>query len=104
MKPGTSCNRETRTRKSGFTLVELLAVIAIVGLLLAVLLPGIRQGIEAGRRATCASNLRQVQAATLLYLRDHNGRPFPYFEDLPEGRLWYWGLEAGGPSSGAEGR
>ena len=86
-----------------FSLIELLVVIAILGVLGALLLPGIRVAMEAGRRAACSSNLRQLQTAYLLYLRDHHGRPFPYYQDLPEGRLWYWGLETGGATAGAEG-
>lgn len=92
-----------RVGRSGFSLIELLVVIGILGLLAVLLFPALNGAREAGRRAACSSNLRQLHTAYLSYLRDHRGRTFPYFEDLPEGRLWYWGLEAGGPMSGAEG-
>lgn len=91
--------------RSGFTLVELLTVIAIVALLAALLWPGLTGAAARARAAMCASNLRQLQMAHWLYLHDHGGRWFPYREEVPEGTLWYWGLERGGAVAvGAEGR
>ena len=59
--------RQTRFRCPGFTLVELLIVIAIVGTLIGLLLPAIHQTREASRRATCASQIRQLGIATDQY-------------------------------------
>ena len=54
--------------KSGFTLVELLVVIAIVGILIGLLLPAINAAREAGRRASCQNNLKQIALALNLHM------------------------------------
>src|SRR5690242_19924544 len=56
-----------RRRKGGFTLVELLVVIAIIGVLVALLLPAVQAAREAGRRAQCQSNVKNVALAMLTY-------------------------------------
>lgn len=54
-------------RRRGFTLVELLVVVAVIGVLLAILLPALSHVVEGTNRARCASRLRDLGLALRLY-------------------------------------
>jgi prepilin-type N-terminal cleavage/methylation domain-containing protein len=60
---------------TGFTLVELLVVITIIGILIALLLPAVQAAREAARTAQCSNNLKQISLGMLLH--EQTLRKFP---------------------------
>lgn len=57
-----------------FTLVELLVVVAIIGILASLLLPSLAKAREKAKRAVCLSNLKQTMYANTIYADSSNGR------------------------------
>jgi prepilin-type N-terminal cleavage/methylation domain-containing protein/prepilin-type processing-associated H-X9-DG protein len=89
--------RGWRHRTPGFTLVELLVVIGIVGLLVALLMPALARAREAARTVACASNIRQIGLANFAYAGRHRGHlPVPVLGTnlhygMPQTAIWATG-------------
>jgi prepilin-type N-terminal cleavage/methylation domain-containing protein len=68
-------------RTKGFTLVELLVAISIIGILIALMIPAVQSAREASRRMQCANNMKQMAAA----VQNHNDamRIFPTAGFIP---------------------
>ena len=87
-------NTILRVRKAGFTLVEVLVVMTIIGVLLALLIPAVQSAREAARRAECASKIKQLALACHMF---HNaeGRVPPgqcggEYKFGADSRCWGW--------------
>jgi prepilin-type N-terminal cleavage/methylation domain-containing protein/prepilin-type processing-associated H-X9-DG protein len=77
--------RTRRNHAEGFTLVELLAVIAIIGTLVGLLLPAVQTARESARRSSCANNIKQIAIG----MHGHHDamRAFPFGQSVP--KLWH---------------
>ncbi len=89
--------RRTATDSGGFSLVEVLVVIAILGVLSSLLLPALARARHCARSATCTSNLRQVGVAAQLYWDDNDGAAFRFRGAATNGGdiFWFGWLERG---------
>lgn len=92
----------TRGRRSipGFTLIEMLVVIAIVAAMIGLLVPALGAARDAARTAACAANLRQLLAAWHLYAGDFADAAMPAGDQLPGASppdpTYWWGRVAAG--------
>jgi len=67
-------NNSVEKRRRAFTLIELLVVIAIIAILAAILFPVFARARESARRASCASNLKQLALGFMMYTEDYDER------------------------------
>lgn len=76
-------------RMKGFTLIELLVVISIIALLVAILLPALRQAREAANISVCANQIRQITIAQNMYAEEFSGHiPFSYSNGSWQAAMW----------------
>jgi prepilin-type N-terminal cleavage/methylation domain-containing protein len=87
--------RASRRRLQGFTLMELLVVVALITILAGMLLPVLAQASAQARRTRCLSNLRQIGLAQRLYVQDWDDRFLNWCQlgpprEEPWGARLYW--------------
>jgi len=96
MNPWPSVSRKKRklSQNPAFTLVELLVVLAVIGILAALLLPAIARGKNKAKQASCRNNLKQLAVAFFIYHGDF-GDQFPapgsksQYGPQPEDWIWW---------------
>ena len=71
-------NRKSGRQQSGFTLVELLTVMVIIALLAGMLFPVFSSARAKARQASCASNLKNLTQAGVMYSQDYDGQYLDY--------------------------
>jgi len=84
---------DARRDRGGLTIVELLVVMAIIGVLVALLLPAVQQSRESARRIACQNNLKQIGVAALAYHDTHKVLSPGYIGENPDptdGQGWGW--------------
>jgi prepilin-type N-terminal cleavage/methylation domain-containing protein/prepilin-type processing-associated H-X9-DG protein len=92
--PGTGVQPEL-TSNRGFTLIELMVVVSIIGILASLLLPALSKAKERAKSTACSSQVRQLSMALIMYAGDHGDECpprqmapnwtlglYPYYQDV----------------------
>lgn len=82
-----------RAAKTGFTLIEILVVIAIIGLLVALVFPVFNSARNSARRTTCAANLHQIGLAVQMYVQDARNHFPPMFINIGKKEHCGWATQ-----------
>jgi len=79
-------------KRKGFTLVEIMIVVAIIGLLAAIAIPNFVKARETAQKTACIGNLKQIQGAVQVWAIDQNktGTDTPGTGDLVDNYLKRW--------------
>ena len=91
----------SNTRKSGFTLIEIMVVLGLVAIITSITFGAFRSISDGNKRTSCQSNLSQIYQSCRLYAQDYNGK-FPYLNaggapsqaNTPSGGIGLWALYA----------
>jgi prepilin-type N-terminal cleavage/methylation domain-containing protein/prepilin-type processing-associated H-X9-DG protein len=89
--------KPVRPDHNAFTLIELLVVTAVIAVLIGLLLPAVQSAREAGRRAQCINNLKQIALAAASYESSMGIYPPGTFIQLIPEQGWAWWVTTSGP-------
>ena len=80
-------------QRYGFTLTELIVVIAVIALLATLIVAGVNKAVKSAQTTKCASNLRQIAGGVLAYASDHSQKLPPAMAVSGEGQEGTWGYK-----------
>jgi prepilin-type N-terminal cleavage/methylation domain-containing protein/prepilin-type processing-associated H-X9-DG protein len=86
----TEATGAEQKRRDGFTILELLVTIALIGVLAALLLPTLTRSKASAQTTKCGSNLHQFVLAAQMYWDDNNGNVFAYSGATTAVGTYYW--------------